>query len=242
MTVAEHDLLICKMCSIYEGGFDDSGVPPARLTLEQAWTARFVICHWKRSIEPCAKADLEQKEISLLSHAICQSDCMDDQVVAALKVWPMHFTMTLLPDVTSLADGVAEDESQEILLERAQDQEWQAKVASFEAKLAIDQRSIVQVSNGLDILKDTLDWLQMQKHVKQASVAKEAVNTFMDEKFPSVTCEDLVDLPGQIATCVKQKNPNPDKNGQLMVLLVDFNVPNESQLIVLTFQSFTFLG
>ena len=194
MTPGEHDALITKMIGIFEGSFSADGEAPPRLTLEQAWTSRFVICHWKRSIEPCALADLQPKEIEILSNAICHGDCMDDQVVSALKVWPLHFVMTLLPDVTSLADGVAEDESHETLLERAQVQEWEAKVAAFEARLAIDQRNIVQVSNGLDSLKDTLDWIQMQKHVKQASMAKEAVNIFMDQKFPAVSCDELVDL------------------------------------------------
>ena len=234
MTPGEHDALITKIIGIFEGSFSADGEAPPRLTLEQAWTSRFVICHWKRSIEPCALADLQPKEIEILSNAICHGDCMDDQVVSALKVWPLHFVMTLLPDVTSLADGVAEDESHETLLERAQVQEWEAKVAAFEARLAIDQRNIVQVSNGLDSLKDTLDWIQMQKHVKQASMAKEAVNIFMDQKFPAVSCDELVDLPGQVASCLSQGDKNSQKTAQLVVLYVDFNVPNESQLVLVS--------
>ena len=209
MTPGEHDALITKMIGIFEGSFSADGEAPPRLTLEQAWTSRFVICHWKRSIEPCALADLQPKEIEILSNAICHGDCMDDQVVSALKVWPLHFVMTLLPDVTSLADGVAEDESHETLLERAQVQEWEAKVAAFEARLAIDQRIIVQVS-------------------------KEAVNIFMDQKFPAVSCDELVDLPGQVASCLSQGDKNSQKTAQLMVLYVDFNVPNESQLVLVS--------
>lgn len=235
MSCDEHESLITKMISMFEDSFSPEGEAPPRLTLDQAWTSRFVICHWKRSIEPCALSDLQPKEMEVLSKAICHSDCMDDQVTSALKAWPMHFVMTLLPDVTSLADGMDEHESQDALLDKAEAHEWQAKVAAFEAKLVIDQRSIRQVAAGMDILKDTLDWIQMQKQVKQASVAKEAVDAFMDERFPCISCEELVDLPGQIAATLNKNKPmqQTQKNPQLVILHVDFNVPNESQMTVL---------
>ena len=122
--------------------------------------------------------------------------------------------------------------------EKAESAEWSARLATFEAKLSLDHRKAVEISNGLDLLKDALDWLATSKRVKQAQMARDLVDENIGKSFPVVTVNDFIDLPGELSQQLMKVEDNMPlttdtcgaavkvkKGKRLVVVHFDLNVP-----------------
>ena len=155
MTPEEHDMTVAKLIASFEDMATAEEVP--RFTIDNVAICRFVITHWVRSAKRCAEADLKSNDFNVVCAAIEKGDALDGQMTAALRSWPMTWATTLLPDVETLSEIPMEGKEQ--VLEKAESAEWSARLATFEAKLNIDHRKAIEISNGLDLLKDALDWL-----------------------------------------------------------------------------------
>ena len=92
-----------------------------------------------------------------------------------------------------------EIEPQADRLEKAESQEWTAKLQVFEAKLHCDQKKVQEISNGVETLRDELDWIQTSKRVKQAESCRGLVDAHMTRVFPVVELGDISELPGKLA-------------------------------------------
>ena len=139
-----------------------------------------------------------------------------------------------------------EVEPQADRLEKAESQEWMAKLQVFEAKLHCDQKKDQEISNGVETLRDVLDWIQTSKRVKQAESCRGLVDAHMKRAFPVVDLGDISELPGKLADHMGEDHVAEDHaedqvgNGhvkkstkkRLMVILVDFNVPGVAWLFL----------
>ena len=195
MTLEEHEMTVAKLVSTFEDMATAEEVP--RFTIDNVATCRFIITHWVRSAKRCAEADLKPNDFNVVCAAIEKGDALDGQMTAALRSWPMTWATTLLPDVETLSEIPMEGKEQ--VLEKAESAEWSARLATFEAKLNIDHRKAIEISNGLDLLKDALDWLATSKRVKQAQMARDLVEENIGKSFPVVTVNDFIDLPGELS-------------------------------------------
>lgn len=143
--------------------------------------------------------------------------------------------MTLLPDVTSLTDEVHVETRPEAILEKAEVAEWASRLNTFQAKLSFDQAKCQEIAHGMDVLKDTLEWINTDKHVKMALQVKSTIEAYMAKHFPTVTVNDLTDLPGHLAEMMLARsqgeavNPLRKADPRLLILALDFNVPGVSQ-------------
>lgn len=149
----------------------------------------------------------------------------------------------MLPDVQEMGDHM-EIEPQADRLEKAETQEWTAKLQVFEAKLHCDQKKVQEIASGVDTLRDVLDWIQTSKRVKQAEACRGLVEAHMARTFPVVDLGDISELPGKLADHVGENNEVQDQvedkvgsgqvkksaNKRLIVILVDFNVPGVAWL------------
>ena len=96
------------------------------------------------------------------------------------------------------------------MLEKAESQEWQAKLATLEAKLTCDYRKASEIASGMDLLKDALDWLATSKRVKQAQMARDVVQHTIEKNFPVMTINDYNEFSGELAQVlarVEQQGP-----------------------------------
>ena len=132
----------------------------------------------------------------------------------------------MLPDVKELAGAVDEEVevTTESLLETAEKNEWDAKLAGFQARLKCDQRLVQEIAAGHTLLKDALDWLASSKRLEEAKKAKTLVESHVMRFIPTLTVDDVIDLPGELAKALPPVENNA-KNQRLVVLHVDFNVP-----------------
>lgn len=113
---------------------------------------------------------------------------------------------------------------------------WASRLTTFEAKLAVDQSKTQEIAHGMDVLKDTLEWINTDKHVKMAIQVKDTIELFMQKHFPTIAVNDLMDLPGQLSELMLQRsqgevvNPLRKPDPRLLILTLDFNVPGVSWL------------
>lgn len=232
MTCDEHEATVTKIICSFEAQVSDDFCP--KFTIENAANARFLATHWLRSARQCAMADLTEAEFKVVKDAVERSDNLDTQFSNALKNWPTTWAMNLLPDV----ELMVQCESEDTLLEKAESQEWQAKLATLEAKLTCDYRKASEIASGMDLLKDALDWLATSKRVKQAQMARDVVQHTIEKNFPVMTINDYNEFSGELAQVlarVEQQGPMTSdtcgvsmkvkKARRLVVLHLDFNVP-----------------
>ena len=223
LKIEEHEMLVRKLISVFEGSNSEA---PQKITQEQLFNYRMIAQHWSKSIRQCAQKDLQEKEFEMVQMAVEHGDALDGQLLSRLKGFPVWFAMTMLPDVKELAGAVDEEVevTTESLLETAEKNEWDAKLAGFQARLKCDQRLVQEIAAGHTLLKDALDWLASSKRLEEAKKAKTLVESHVMRFIPTLTVDDVIDLPGELAKALPPVENNA-KNQRLVVLHVDFNVP-----------------
>lgn len=233
LSTADHEGLLGKLISVFESDAEKTG-GNAKVTLDALWRYRLVIQHWNRTVHGCAKNDLDSDTYTMVSDAMLLGDALDSQFCQALKSFPLEFGLTMLPDVKSLQSTDADAEEVETAIEKAEKQEWQAKLAGLEAKLEVDQRLLRQVNDGYSVLNDCLDWITTQKKLSMAKKARDVVQEHQDYFLPILELDDFSNLPGALETLLsslpavnsgQMSDRQKAETKKLIVFHVDFNVP-----------------
>ena len=116
----------------------------------------------------------------------------------------------------------------------------QARLASLQAKLEVDQRLLRQVNQGYTVLNDALDWISTQKKLKIARQAREAVQEHQEFYIPIMEVDDCTNMPGSLQS-LTSKLPLPKKpdascnlsdaqSKTLIAFVLDSNVPGATRL------------
>ena len=95
---------------------------------------------------------------------------------------------------------------------------------ALQVKLTLDQKLL----DG--VLGDCLDWITTHKKLALARQAKDAVSEHMKIYGPSMSADGFESLPGDLQTLLGKLPPLADSGKRLFVYLLDFNVPNDSQM------------
>ena len=104
-----------------------------------------------------------------------------------------------------------------------------SKLQALQVKLTLDQKLLETISSGYGVLGDCLDWITTQK-LALARQAKDVVSEHMKIYGPSMSVDGYETLPGDLQTLLGKLPPLADSGKRLFVYLLDFNVPNVSQM------------
>ena len=102
----------------------------------------------------------------------------------------------MLPDVAQLAEL---EETKESMLEQAEQEEWNAKLRTFQLKLYKDVEKISLFAEGNEKLHDFLDFISIRKRKDQAEKAQVLVQLHADQFAPVLKVNDLTEVPAEYA-------------------------------------------
>ena len=102
----------------------------------------------------------------------------------------------MLPDVAQLAEL---EETKESMLEQAEQEEWNAKLRTFQLKLYKDVEKISLFAEGNEKLHDFLDFISIRKRKDQAEKAQALVQLHADQFAPVLKVNDLTEVPAEYA-------------------------------------------
>jgi hypothetical protein len=181
LTTEMHESLVNKVLHLFEDEALHIADPSRRVrfrpSVETLDGCRLVIQHWYQSIKECAQQDLSPEDFKELEDAVLYGDAMDGQIIKALERFPLRWNMAMLPDLKrGMPDEVLLDS--ETILEKTEQDLWNAKYEDFAAKLRSDQHKIHTLRLGSAALNDQLEWIRHMKMMSQAATVSQLVDQF----------------------------------------------------------------
>ena len=136
LSAGDHTRLFDKAIHIFEDQCQHASSLETRArykpTAETLGQYRAILQAWSQAIEQCARKDLSEPDFAEIENAVLFSDCLDSQIINALRKFPAVWHMAMLSDVrASLPDLTAELEAQ---ADQSELTMWEAKEAYLQSQ------------------------------------------------------------------------------------------------------------